>query len=184
MIKYRFKGAGGGASGPTTFTDVVPCVLEIPEGVNAFPDIHVLATASAKVSGFVLPNGAGITSIINFKCVVPKDLAATPAMKIRVSIMTQGAVAGPADLRLTVSTIGVADAETLDVALTAETETTVTMPALLETMDTYEQDLTTDWAADDTVIGQLKRDSADPADDFTDDVLITSIQLLVDRTIG
>ncbi len=175
-----FQAAGGGA---ITFTDVIPCTLEVPEGTIAFPDVHTLVTAGAKVSGMVLPDGAS-ASTINFKCVVPKDLAGTPAMKIRVRIMTQAAVAGPADVRLTVSTIGIADTESLDQALTAETETTVTMPTATETMDYYEQDLTTDWAADDTVIGQLGRDPTDGADDFTGDILITGIELLVDRTLS
>ena len=175
-----FQAAAGGA---ITFTDVIPCVLEVPEGTIAFPDVHTLATASAKVTGMVMPDGA-TASTINFKCVVPRDVASTPAMKIRVRIMTQGAVAGPADVRLTVSSIGIADTESLDQALTAETETTVTMPTATETMDYYEQDLTTDWAADDTVIGQLARDPTDAADDFTDDILIVGIELLIDRTIS
>lgn len=176
-------GSGGGGDS-ITFTDVIPCTMETPQGANAYAEVHSLATATAKVTGFVLPNGAGVTSTINFKCKVPKDVAATPAMKIRVRIMTMGAVAGPADVRLTVSTIGIADTEALDQALTAETETTVTMPTATETTDYYEQDLTTDWAADDTVIGKLARDSADAADDFTDDILIVGIDLIVDRTIS
>lgn len=170
-------------SASITFTDVVHCVMETPQGTVAFPDVHTLATAGAKKDGFVLPDGAS-SSTINFSCRVPKDLAATPAMKIRVYIMTLGAVAGPADVRLTVKTTGRADTESLDVALTAESETTVTMPTATETIDIYEQDLTTDWAADDYVIGQISRDPTDAADDFTDDIMIIGIDLLVDRTIS
>ena len=48
----------------------------------------------------------------------------------------------------------------------------------------YEQDLTTDWAADDTVLIQIKRDSGDAADDFTDDILIVGVDLIVDRTLS
>jgi len=165
-----------------TFTDVVPCVLEVPEGTVAFPDVHALATQTSKITGIVLPDGAAVSEL-NFKCKVPKDLASTPAMKIRVRIMTQGAVAGPNDIRLTVSTVGIADTEDLDVAFTVETETTVVMPTATETLDYYIQDLTTDWAADDTITGQIARDPTDAADDFTDDVLIYGIELLVDRTI-
>ena len=143
-----------------TFTDVITCELEIPEGSVCTPDIHVLSTASAKINGFVLPDGAS-SSTLNFKVLVPKDISGTPNGKIRTYLMTQGAVAGPADVRLTISTSAKADTEDLDAALTAETETTVTMPTATETLDVYEQDLTNDPVADDLLIGQIKRDPTD-----------------------
>ena len=172
------------AGGSTTFTDAVLCTMEVPEGTVAFPDIHTLATAGAKVDGFVLPDGAS-TSTINFKCVIPRDIASTPAMKIRVRFMTQAADTDHA-VRLTVSTIGIAVNEVLDQALTAETEVTAECANTTETMNevVIEVDLTTDWAADDTVIGQLKRDPTDAVDDFAGDILIVGIELLVDRTIS
>jgi len=177
----EFELQSAGAAGGDLTQYPVPCTLEIPQGTVAYPDIHSLATATAKVSGFVMPNGAS-PSTINFKCVCPTNLASTPAMKIRVRIMTLGAVGGPADVRLTVSTIGVADTEALDQTFTAETETTVTMPTATETMDYYVQDLTTDWAAGDTIIGKITRDPTDVADDFTDDIMIVGVDLLVDLT--
>jgi len=168
--------------GGDNFTQVpFPCVLEVPEGTVAYPDIHTLVTAGGKVSGFVMPNGAS-ASTINFKCVAPVDFNATPAMKIRVRIMTLGAVAGPADVRMTVKTVGRADTESIDFAYTSETETTVTMPTATETLDYYTQDLTTDWAENDTIIGQIARDPTDGADDFTDDIMIVGVDLLVDLT--
>jgi hypothetical protein len=177
--EFELVAAAGGGGDLTQYP--IPCVMEIPEGAIAYPEIHTLATAVAKVSGFVMPDGAS-ASTINFKCVCPTNLAGTPAMKIRVRIMTMGAVAGPADVRLTVKTVGIADTESLDTAFTAETETTVTMPTATETMDYYTQDLTTDWVAGDTIIGQIARDPTDAADDFTDDILIVGIDLLVDLT--
>lgn len=169
-----YQAAAGGAR---DYDALIPCVLEVPEGTVAYPDIHALATAGAKVSGFVMPDGASVSDI-NFKCVVPQTLASTPAMSIRVRIMTLGAVAGPADVRLTVKTVGIADTESLDTAFTAETETTVTMPTATETMDYYDQDLTTDWVAGDTITGQISRDPTDAADDFTDDIMIVGVELL------
>jgi len=167
-----------------TFTDAVLCTLEVPEGVIAFPDINALATAGAKVSGMVLPDGAS-TSTINFKCRVPRDVSSTPAMKIRIRIMTQAADTAHA-VRLTISTVGHAVNEDFDVALTAETEITAEMPDGTETGNeaTIEVDLTTDWAADDTVLGQLKRDPTDAVDDYAGNILVVGIELLVDRTIG
>ncbi len=172
-----------GGGGAITFTHTEHCVMEIPEGTVAFPDVQTMATQVSKRSGFVLPDGASV-STINFSCRVPKDLAGTPAMKIRVQIMTLGVVAGPADVRLTVKTVGRGDAEDMDVAFTAETETTVTMPITTETLDVYTQNLTTNWTADEIVTGQLARDPADAADDFTDNIMIVGIDLLVDRTIS
>jgi len=171
----------GGGSVTDSYT--IPATLEVPEGTVAYPEIHTLATASAKVSGFVMPDGAS-ASTINFKCIVPNDLHGTPAMGIRVRIMTLGAVAGPADVRLTVKTVGIADTESLDTAFTSETETTVTMPTATETLDYYAQDLTTDWAAADTIIGQISRDPTDVADDFTDDIMIIGVDLVTERTLS
>jgi len=172
--------AGGGS---VTDSYTIPATLEVPEGTVAYPDIHTLATAGAKVSGFVMPDGA-TASTINFKCVVPNDLNVTPAMAIRVRMMTLGAVAGPADVRLTVSTVGIADGESLDTALTAETEVTVTMPTATETLDYHSQDLTSDWAAADTIIGQIARDPTDASDDFTDDIMIIGVDLVTERTLS
>ena len=167
--------AGGGADQ----TVRIPLVMEVPEGTVGFPDVHALATAGAKISGMVLPDGAS-TSTINFKCNVPDELASVPAASIKFYIMTLGAVAGPADVRLTVSTLAVADTENVDQAFTAETETTVTMPTAIETMDVYDQDMTTDPTAGDQLLVQLKRDPTDPADDFTADIMIIGAYLEID----
>ncbi len=171
------SGGGGGSD----FTHRERCVMEVPEGLIAYPDVHDLVTASAHITGMVMPNGA-TASTINFKCNVPDNLDATPAASIKIYIMTMGAVAGPADVRLTVSTNAIADTENMDAALTAETETTVTMPTATETLDIYDQDMTTDPAANDVIIGQLQRDPVDAADDFTDDIMIVHIYLEIDRT--
>jgi len=167
-----------------TFTDAVLCTLEVPEGTVAFADVHILATAGAKISGIVLPDGAS-ASTLNFKCRVPRDIASTPAMKIRIRIMTQGADTAHA-VRLVVKTAGHAVNENMDVSLTAETEITAEMPDAIETMNEaiIEVDLTTDWAADDTVLGQITRDPTDAVDDYAANILVVGVELLVDRTIS
>ena len=105
-------------------------------------------------------------------------------MSIKIRIMTLTADTAHA-VRLLLSTIGVATNENADAALTAETEVTAEMPDTTETGNEaiIEVDLTTDWAADDTVLGQLKRDPTDAMDDYAGDILVTGIELLVDRTI-
>ncbi len=179
-VKQAIDALGGGGGGD--FTDLIPCVLEVPEGTVAFPDIHALATGGTKVSGFVLPDGASV-GIINFKCVIPDNLASTPAMKVRIRIMTLTADTAHA-IRLTLSTAGIAVNEDADISLTAETEITAEMPDGTETMNeaSIEIDLTTDWVANDTVLGQLKRDPTDAVDDYAGDVLVVGIDLVVDRT--
>ncbi len=169
--------AGGGGG---TIIDSIPCVLEVPEGTIAFPDIHALATQGSKVSGFVMPDGASVSKI-NFKCKVPDALNASPVAKIRVTIMTLAAVAGPQAVRLTVLTKATADTENVDTAFTAEIETTVTMPIATETLDIYEQTLTNQPANGDFITGQLKRDPVDAADTFTGDIMIVAIELIVTR---
>jgi len=169
------------AGGTSNFTQRIPLVMEVPESTIAFPDIHALATQTSKISGFVMPDGA-TASEVNFKGVVPNDLNATPAASIKFYIMTLGAVAGPADVRLTVSTSANADTEDMDDAFAVETEQTVTMPIATETLDIYDQDMTTDPTAGDILTVQLRRDPTDAADDFTDDVLIVAAFLEIDRT--
>jgi len=179
----EFELAAGGAGGATSTGFAIPLVQEIPEGIVGYPDMHDLVTASAHVSGMVLPNGASV-STINFKTMhpIPDDLAGTPAARIEFVIMTKGAVGGPADVRLTVSSLAVADTENFDQAFTAETETTVTMPTATETQDVYSQDMTSDPVAGDTVLVKLARDPTDAADDFTDDIQIVSATLWIARS--
>lgn len=171
----------GGGTRTTEFA--IPLVQEVPEGTVGYPDIHDLVTASAHVSGMVLPDGAS-ASTINLKTMhpIPDDLAGTPAARIEFVIMTKGAVAGPADVRLRVASLAVADTENFDQAFTAETETTVTMPTATETQDVYSQDMTSDPVAGDTVLVQLRRDPTDAADDFTDDIQIVSATLWIQRS--
>jgi len=152
----------------------------VPEGTVAFPDVHLLATASAKMTGIVLPDGAA-TSTLNFKAVIPEDLHGTPAMAARIRFMNQGTGTSHA-VRLVVKTIGIAVNEVLDQALTAETEVTAECADAIETMNSAEIliDLTTDWASGDTIVGQLTRDPTDAVDDFAGDILVVGIDLMID----
>jgi len=174
------KWAAAGAGGAKEWTATIPMTMTVPEGTVAFPDIHALATAVTKVSGIVLPDGAA-TSTLNFKGVVPETLGGTVAMSMRVRFMNQGTGTGHA-VRLTLSTVGIAVNEVLDTGLTAETEVTAECADATETMNEalINIDLTTDWAAGDTIIGQLKRDPTDAVDDFAADILIVGIDLLLE----
>jgi len=102
-------------------------------------------------------------------------------MLARVRFMTQGTVSDKA-VRLTLSTIGLAVNENFDAALTAEAEVTAECPNAIETGNEalISIDLTTDWAAGDTIIGQLKRDPTDAVDDYTANILVVGIELLMD----
>ncbi len=168
------------SGGVSTYTDMIKATMTVPEGTIAYPDVHTLGTAVAKVSGFVMPNGATL-STINAKVKVPPNINATANAKIVTTIMTLGAVAGPADVRLRVSSNVRGDGQSLDFALANECEVTVTMPTATETLDFYEQDLGTDPVADDEMIIQLRRDPADCADDFTDDIMVVDVYLKIDR---
>jgi len=177
-----------GSSAKITFENLtkrnilVPCTLEVPQGAIAFPDIHTLTTAVAKISGIVLPDGAA-SSTLNFKCVIPEDLHTTPAMACRIRFMTQTADTAHA-VRLVVATLGYGVNENIDIAISggAETEVTAECADTTETMNEAEIliDLGTDWAAGDTVIGQLTRDPTDAVDDFAGDILVVGIELMMD----
>jgi len=176
-----------GASKKVTFENltkrniVVPCTLEVPQGIVAFPDVHAMTgTTSKKITGIVLPDGAA-TSTLNFKCVIPEDLHTTPAMLARVRFLSLGTDTAAA-VRLTLSTLGLAVNEDMDVGLTAEAEVTAECADANDTMNEalISIDLTTDWAAGDTVIGLLTRDPTDAVDDYAADILIVGIELLMD----
>lgn len=160
----------------------IPIILEVPEGTNAFPDVRALSTTTAKkLTGAVLINGAGVVSTYNWKLAgpIPDTLPSSPVYTVRTSIMTRGAVAGPADLRLTIRSLAFADGEDMDVGLTAETEQTVTMPTADNTLDVWDQTLSITIAAGDYIFGQIERDSDDAADDFTDDVQPFNMCLII-----
>ncbi len=176
-----------GASKKVTFENVtkrnivVPCTLEVPEGTVAYPDVHAMTTTtSKKITGIVLPDGAA-TSTLNFKCVIPEDLHTTPAMSARIRFITLGVDTAHA-VRLTLSTVGKAVNEDFDLGFTVETEVTAECPDANDTGNEalINIDLTTDWAAGDTVMGLLTRDPTDAVDDYAADILIIGIELLMD----
>jgi len=176
-------GAGGGSAGVYGEVPIsIPIILEVPEGVNAYPDVRAQATSTAKkLTGAVLVNGAGVVSTYNWKLAspIPDTLPSSPVYTVRTSLLTRGAVAGPADLRLTIRSLAFADGEDMDVGLTAETEVTVTMPVADDTYDVYDEVLGITIAAGDYIDGQIERDSGDAADDFTDDVQPFNMCLII-----
>ena len=170
-----------------TETFEVPCVMEVPEGTTAFPDIHPLATAGSKISGFVFPDGTA-TGTVNFKSQIkiPDQLAGTPALKVRMTWMPLGTVAGNATLAVRTLVSEVADTENYDLAYDADTIQGVQMPATLEFQDVFERTVTSSISivAGDHVVGQIERFPANGTDTFTDDVMLVSVSLLVDRSIS
>lgn len=176
---------GDGTDNQVAFTQdievAVPLVQEVPEGTVGFPDVHDLATASAHVTGMVLPDVTAST--INLKTMhpIPDGLAATPGARIEFVLMTKTAETS-ANVRLTVHSLAVADAENFDQVFAAETETSVSMPAAAETQDVYSQDMTTDPVAGDTVLVKLARDPTDGADTYAGDIQIVSATLWIKRS--
>jgi len=179
----------GGTSKKITFESltkrniVVPCTIEVPEGTIAYPDVRAMTgTTAKKITGIVLPDGA-TTSTLNFKCVIPEDLHTTPAMSCRIRFITLGADTAHA-VALTLSTVGIAINEDMDIGLTAETEVGAECADANDTMNEalVNIDLTTDWAAGDTVLGQLKRDPTQttPLDDYAADIMVVGIELIMD----
>ncbi len=171
---------GGGA---ITWTDTIACVMEVPQGTVGFPDVHAMTTTiSKKLSGFVMPDGAS-TSTINFKCILPDDVASTPNATLRFRFLTLGAVTAT-DLSIVVRAKGFADGEDADVAFdTDEAEAIVRMPDANDSYDYYNEVLGGTFASNDTLHGQIDRRPQDADDDYTDDVLLVGVDLLIDRTI-
>jgi len=162
------------------FTERIRAVMEVPNGTVAYPDVHSLATASNKITGMVLPDGAS-TSTILCKVDVPDELNATPAASIKIHFMSLG-TGSSNNVRITVSTGAFADSENMDTALTAETEVTVAVPDTIENRFTLDQDMTTDPTAGDTLLISITRDPTDGVDDYAADIMVTDVFLEIERT--
>ena len=172
-------------SGDTiTLPHWIPCQMIVPEGTVAYPDIVTLATASAKSSGAILPDGASV-STYNFKPMfpLPSDLHGTPNLKIHFELVAMGTEATNRNTRMTVKSRWNADGEDINQALTAETETTVQMPATINKTKIYSQTISATIAIDDTGIFQLSRDPTDASDVFPQDVWVKSVWITCDRSI-
>jgi len=162
-----------------TIVVFIPCTMEIPEGIVAFPDIRALATAVAKVSGMVLPDITAST--INWKCKLPDAIDPVPDAKVRITIMTRNATAGA--VNLTVSTRASGAGESIDLALASETPSNETMPATNNTLAIYEQSITIDPTSGDFITGQITRNPADAGDTYGGEIQIVSIEYIATRDI-
>jgi len=179
--KDQWDAEAGGGGGGSDFTVRIPLVMEIPQALIGFADIRALATQGSKISGMVLPNGGSTISTINFKCNVPNDLNSTPAASLKFIIIGLGT--GTTDnVRLTVSSFAAGDGEVIDQAFTVETEATVPIPDAAETIEIYDQDMTTDPTAGDTLTVQLARDPGDASDDYGSDIMVIGAYLEIDIT--
>lgn len=171
-LKWATPSGGGGG----TFTDRIPCVLEVPEGIVAYPDIIPLATQGSKISGFVLPTATDST--INFKVIVPDDLAGTPNAIIRIYTLTLSANTTDA-VNLTLNMRYTGDTENMDQAFNQTVAATnYNVADTIESIDIHDINPSTDPAAKDIITGQIFRDiSLDAAGD----IMIVGIDLIIDR---
>ena len=177
LTVQQTNSGGGGGGGSGSWTDVIPCVLEAPEGVVAYPDIHVLATQVSKISGFVMPTDTDST--INFKVICPEDLAGTPAVVFRVYTLTLSANTTDA-VNLTFDARYTGDTENADQTFNQiVVATNYNVSDTIESIDFHDITPTNSPVAGDVITGQLFRDiSADAAGD----VMIIGISMLIDRS--
>src|SRR3990167_4555084 len=121
-----------------TFTDYIPCTMEVPNDTVSYPDVFTLGDAATKLTGIWLPNSG--TSALNFKCIVPFGLAGTPAGKILIYMLPRTTVAN-STVNLTLSRLYVNDTEDCDAAYTAETAVDVNLTSTADFLTIYEYDL-------------------------------------------
>ena len=159
------------------WTSRIPCILEVPEGVVAFPDVHTLVTQGSKITGMVMPTATDST--INFKCIVPENLNSTPASKIRVYTLTLSANTTDA-INLTLDMRYTNDTENMDQVFDINTAAAnFSLADVIESIDIHDITPESEPAAKDIITGQLFRDiTADEAGD----VMIVGIDLIIDRT--
>ena len=166
---------------PITYTDSIPCVLEVGEGAVAYPDIHVLVTQGSKISGWVLPTATDST--LNFKWICPEDLASTPGLIIRVHTVTLGANTTDA-INLTLSQKFTGDTENTDTAFVAGNGVAAANYNVSDTIESYDtHDITPSNSptAGEIITGQIFRDVSG---DVATDVLVVGITALIDRVMS
>ncbi len=168
-----------GAVVPTAvdWTSRIPCILEVPQGVVAYPDVHSLVTQVSKITGLVMPTDADST--INFKVIVPENLNSTVNAIIRVYTLTLSANTTDA-VNLTLNMDYIGDTENADTAFSVTVAATnYSVTDGIESIDIHDINPATDPAEKDIITGQLFRDiTADAAGD----VMIVGIDLIIDRT--
>jgi len=181
MVVIRLFQRAGSGGGGSNFTDFIPMVMELPQGVVANPDVLAVSTNEAfKVTGFSFPDGAA-ASIVNLKCQVPSELASTVNQRVLFKFVTVSAETG-ANTRMLVQSLFRADAESIDVDFTDETEATVAMPAAIETFSYYSQTLTDTPTAEDQLFLKITRDPTDGSDTYAGNPFLIGAWLVVDRT--
>ena len=159
------------------WTSRIPCILEVPQGSVAFPDVHALATQVSKITGLVMPTATDST--INFKVIVPENLNSTPASKIRVYTLTLSAnTADAVNLKLDMRYTG--DTENMDQTFDINTASAnFGVADTIESIDIHDITPESEPTAKDIITGQIFRDiSLDEAGD----IMIVGIDLIIDRT--
>jgi hypothetical protein len=149
----------------TTF----PIVMECPNDAVCYPDVMSFADGSTKISGFWLPNSG--TSALCFKCVMPRNLHTTPALKVAIYMIPRTTVAN-STVNLKVSRLYVDTTEDLDNTLTAETAIDVELTSTAKFLTIYEYDVTAEATEGEMFHGLLTRTPGATNDDFTEDLLI------------
>ena len=159
------------------WTSRIPCVLEVPQGAIAYPDVHALATQVSKITGLVMPTATDST--INFKVIVPENLNSTINALIRVYTLTLSANTSDA-INLTLDMRYTGDTENLDQVNDINTAAAnFGLADTIESLDIHDITPESEPTAKDMITGQLFRDvTADEAGD----VMIVGIDLIIDRT--
>jgi len=153
-----------------------PIVMEVPQDTVAYPDVFALGDASAKITGFWLPNSG--TSIINWKCIVPQDLHTTAAAKVAIYMLPRTTVAN-STVNLTLSRLYVNTTEDVDAALSAESAVDVELTSTADFLTIYEYDVSAEPTEGELIVGTLTRTPGAANDDFTEDLLIVGMELRI-----
>ena len=169
-----------GAGGATSITLTREIRMEVPNDTVAYPDVFALGDGSGKLTGMWLPNSA--TSTINFKVVVPQDLHGTPAGKVRIYMLPRTTVA-TSTVSIMLSRLYVNDGEDADAAYIDEATVDVNLTASTADFQTlYEYDLTTEPTTGEVFLGKLTRYPGNANDDFTEDLFIYGMELVIEGT--
>lgn len=159
------------------FTDVITANMTVSEG-NAFSDVIVLDTQGSQVSGFVMPES--VDSKVNFKVTVPFDLSTTALnARIRTHFITVEDNTGTT-VKMLLNTKATATGEVVNTAFVGGETKDFTVSTSKLVLSTQDQTISSTLAAGDLITGQLFR-SGTSGDDTAKNILITKINLVIDR---
>ena len=152
----------------------------VSHDTGAYYSVESLTTATPDfdLGVWVFPHTSDPDTYIYGVVTVPNTIGVTPAAKV---ILRVAANATTGNIRTRIASLAVADAESFNQALTAETEQTTSMPATAYETEEISYTLTNAPSAKDVILVEFRREASDTVNDtLAADLLLVEAYLEID----